>query len=100
MAVYLSVDTLGLYVETARMATALGENAIPFELIRAEEIFAALRGEDWVEVGPFHGQLALEELERRRPGAAVGVAWDPVPKLRARNENRAAPKPTSAPSRA
>jgi hypothetical protein len=78
----LSVDTLGLYVATARMAIAIGARDIPFELVRAPEVMAALRGDDWVEVGPFYGQLALEELQQRRNGAAKYVAWDPPPVLR------------------
>jgi hypothetical protein len=77
----LSVDTLGLYVETARMAIALGESDVPFELIRSEEILSALRGDDWVEVGPFYGQIAIEELEHRRTDATARVVWDPPPVL-------------------
>ena len=78
---FLSVDTLGLYADTARMAIALGESDLPFELLREQEIGAVLRGEDWVEVGPFHSQLDVDELERRRPGASALVVWDPVPRL-------------------
>jgi hypothetical protein len=78
---FLSVDTLGLYRDAARMAIALGAAGVPFELVRAAEVIAALRGEDWVEVGPFRGQLALEELEERRPGATSRVCWDDPPRL-------------------
>jgi hypothetical protein len=78
---FLSVDTLGLYRDAARMAIALGAAGVPFELARAAEVIAALRGEDWVEVGPFRGQLALEELEERRPGATSRVVWDDPPRL-------------------
>jgi hypothetical protein len=78
---YLSVDTLGLYVDAARMATALGKKGIPFELSRAEEVLAALKGQDWVEVGPFWDQLSLESLEERRPGATAHVLWDDPPRL-------------------
>ena len=78
---HLSVDTLGLYVDAARMATALGERGVPFELFRADEMIAALRGEDWVEVGPFRSQLSLGELEERRPGATAHVFWDDPPRL-------------------
>jgi hypothetical protein len=87
---FLSVDTLGLYVDTARMAIALGENDVPFELLRAPDVTAALRGEDWVEVGPFHGMLSVEEIERRRKGAVARVAWNPPPRvsLRARPSAR------------
>jgi len=78
---FLSVDTLGLYRDAARMAIALGAAGVPFELARAAEVIAALRGDDWVEVGPFRGQLALEELEERRPGATSRVCWDDPPRL-------------------
>lgn len=94
---YLSVDTLGLYVDTARMAIAFGEKGVPFELIRAGDVIPALRGEDWVEVGPFHGQLALEELERRRRGAAARIAWDALPQLRVRSQASSRATPTSDP---
>jgi|GEM_PF-5638091 len=78
----LSVDTLGLYVDTVRMAIALGEASVPFELFRAAEIVAAIRGEDWVEIGPFYGQLSLEELESRRKGTSRRVEWDDFPNLK------------------
>jgi len=78
---FLIVDNLGLYQETARMAIALGEGDVPFELYRAPEVIAALRGEDTVKVGPFYGQIDLEELESRRPGAAARVRWEPPPVL-------------------
>ncbi len=78
---YLSVDTLGLYVSAARMTIALGEAGVPLELLRRDEVLAALRGADWVEVGPFYEQLSLDELEERRPGAAARVIWDAPPTL-------------------
>lgn len=78
---YLGVDTLGLYVATARMAIALGEGGVPFELSRAPEVIAAIRGEDWVEIGPFYDQLCLEELEHRRTGATAHVEWEAPPHL-------------------
>jgi hypothetical protein len=90
---FLSVDTLGLYIETARMAIAIGEAGVPFEVLHANEIIATLRGEDLVEVGPFHGQLALDELESRRKGVARQVAWDPPPLLRLRNPDQSPGQP-------
>ena len=48
-------------------------------LDRAAEVIAALRGDDWVEVGPFRGQLALEDLEERRLGATSRVVWTILP---------------------
>lgn len=96
---FLSVDTLGLYRDAARMATALGAVGVPLELARAADVIAALRGEDWVEVGPFRGQLALEELEERRPGATARVAWDEPPRL-VPLSGRPSRSPPSEPSRA
>jgi hypothetical protein len=78
---FLSVDALGLYRDAARMAIALGAAGVPFEMARAAEVIAALRGDDWVEVGPFRGQLALEEIEERRPGATSRICWDDPPRL-------------------
>lgn len=77
----LSVDTLGLYADAVRMAIALGDGDVPFELFQATEISAALRGEDEVEVGPFYGQISFEELEHRRRGASARVEWDAPPTL-------------------
>jgi hypothetical protein len=76
---FLSVDALGLYVDAARMAIALGESGVPFTFSRADEVLATLRGQDWVEVGPFRGKIALDELELRRPGATSRVVWDDLP---------------------
>lgn len=77
----LSAEHLGQYVMLARMATALGENRIPFELSRPEELLAALRGEDWVEIGPYFDQLSLAELRTRRRGAVGLVEWEPIPRI-------------------
>jgi hypothetical protein len=79
----LSVDTLGLYTASAKMALAMAEQGAPIELFRRSEILAALRGEDWVEVGPLHGELSLAELRERRPDAVEHVEWKPVPRIRA-----------------
>jgi hypothetical protein len=78
---FLGVDALGLYGDAARMAIALGEAGVPLSFTRADEVLAALRGDDWVEVGPFHGQVALDALEERRPGAKTRVVWDDPPVL-------------------
>ena len=86
---FLSVDTLGLYADAVRMAIALGEGGVPFELFHATEISAALRGEDRVEIGPFHGQVSLEELEHRRRRASASVEWDPPPTLALRESSLA-----------
>ena len=78
---FLSVDALGLYRDAARMAIALAAAGVPFELTRAADVVAALRGEDWIEIGPFRGQMTLDELEERRRGATSQVSWDDPPRL-------------------
>ena len=78
---FLSVDALGLYRDAARMAIALAAAGVPFELTRAADVVAALRGEDWIEIGPFRGQMTLDELEERRRGATSQVSWDDPPCL-------------------
>lgn len=82
---YLSVDTLGLYVSTARMAIALAEGGVPVELVNSADVLAAIRGDDEVEIGPFAEQLPLEDLAERRPGAAGLVVWDAPPVLTVRS---------------
>lgn len=81
---WLSAGTVGLYVVTARMAISLGEANVPVELVDETKVLAALRGEDAVEVGPFYGQLSLDELESARPGTASKVVWNEPPRLRLR----------------
>lgn len=81
---WLSAGTVGLYVVAARMAIALGEANVPIELVDETKVLAALRGEDAVEVGPFYGQLSLDELESARPGATSKVVWNEPPRLRLR----------------
>jgi hypothetical protein len=77
----LSVDCPGLYLRAVRMAIALGERGIPFELHAKGAVVAALRGLDDVEVGPGYGRLSLEELRAQRPDAVARVRWDPVPEI-------------------
>jgi hypothetical protein len=77
----LSVDTEGLYVKAAKMALALSKAKIPFELFRGEEVLAALRGIDSVEVGPGSEQIAYDDLLAERPDAPIHIRWDPIPKL-------------------
>jgi hypothetical protein len=77
----LSVDSLGFYVEAVQMAIALLEDGAPLDFHRVDEVLAALRGTDLVEVGPFYDQIRLEELETVRPGARDLVQWDPIPPI-------------------
>lgn len=84
----LGVDSLGLYVAAARMAIAFGRSRVPFQLQRADEVLAALRGEDWVEIGPRYGQLSLEELRERRPDSVARVRWDAPQRIDAKPSTR------------
>jgi hypothetical protein len=70
----------------ARMALALAKTDVPFALSHADEVLAALKGTDLVEVGPFYRQLSIAELEEAHPGAARQVTWDAPPTLRLRRE--------------
>jgi hypothetical protein len=79
---HLSVDSLGWYATAARMAIALGEGGVPFELQRRDEVAAALRGQDFIPVGPRFGQLSLSELRTIRPDAEAHIRWDPIPEIR------------------
>lgn len=77
----LRVDTEGLYTQVLRMAIALNAMAAPFDLMRAEEVLAAVRGDDEVEVGPDLYSIHYAELIAARPQAARHVRWDPVPRI-------------------
>ena len=71
------------------MAAALIAKGIPLRFLNAAEVLAALRGSDLVEVGPFFGQIRLEELDGVRPDARERVQWDPIPPInRATEEDR------------
>ncbi len=87
---HLWAGTPGLYVTVARMALALAKADVPFALSHAEDVLAALKGADRVEIGPFYGQLSLEELEQTNPGATRHVSWDPPPTLHLRAAPRSA----------
>jgi hypothetical protein len=76
---HLSVDTPGLYIKAAKMAIALGKDAVPFVLHEKDSLIAALRGTDDVEVGSSYGMLSLAELKEVRPEAVARIRWDPIP---------------------
>jgi hypothetical protein len=78
---HLSVESMGWYLTTARMAMVLGEAGVPFEFHRRAEVVAALRGRDFIPVGPHYGQLSLAELQANRPEALAHIRWDPIPEI-------------------
>ncbi|MBI5364503.1 MAG: hypothetical protein HZA53_15100 [Planctomycetes bacterium] len=82
----LSAGHLGQAEAVAKMARALGEQGVPFEWHQAEEMIAALRGRDEIEIGPFSMQLSLAELRRQNRAAVKDVRWDPLPVLKPRRE--------------
>lgn len=63
------------------MAIALAAIEAPFDLLRAEKVFAAVRGDDEVEVGPDLYTVHYDELIAQRPQAARHIRWQPVPRL-------------------
>jgi len=77
----MSSDTVGLYIDVARMTIALAEHGVPFELLNGDKVVNALRGRDWVEVGPFYGQLSLDELTQRRPDVVAKIRWEEPPRI-------------------
>lgn len=77
----LWVDSLGWYVEAARMAIALAEASIPFEFHKWKEASDALRGIDDVEIGNDVFMLSYEELREVRPDALDEIRWDRIPQL-------------------
>lgn len=79
---HLSVDSPVWYLTAARMAITLGEGGIPFVFYRRDEVVAALRGLDFVPIGPHYGQLSLAELQTIRPEALTHIHWDPIPEIR------------------
>jgi hypothetical protein len=79
---HLSVDAPGWYLTAARMAIALGEAGIPFEFYRRGEVAAALRGRDYIRIGPHQEQLSLSELQTIRLEALAHIRWDPLPEIR------------------
>jgi hypothetical protein len=79
---HLSVDTPGLYLAAARMAIALGEARAPFKFYNRGQVVAALRGLDFIPIGPHYGQMSLAELQTIRPEAPAHIRWDPIPEIR------------------
>ena len=74
----LSVDSPGLFLQTVKMAIALGDASVPFMFDGKDRVASALRGADLVEVGPFYDQFSLADLRDVRPEAVDRVEWDPV----------------------
>ncbi len=52
--VYLAGSSIGRVEETVRMAIALHESNVPFELSQAEEIARMITGEDYIGIVPEH----------------------------------------------
>jgi hypothetical protein len=44
------------------MAITLGEGGVPFKFHRLDEVSAALRGQDFIPVGPRFGRLSSAKL--------------------------------------
>jgi len=59
-----------------------GRAGTPFEFFHRLKVVAALRGLDFVPIGPHYGQLSLAELQTIRPEAPSHIRWDPIPEIR------------------
>lgn len=77
---HLHVSSKGWYVEAVTMATALGKAGVPFEFYGKDQVVAALRGTDRVEIGPLRSQMSLDELREVRPDSVGRVRWQPIPR--------------------
>ncbi len=77
----LTASTSGLYREVAQMAGAFHAAGVRFEWRRGDEVLAALRGTDDIEIGPRYPRLSLEMLRETRSDAVSDVRWDPIPEL-------------------
>lgn len=75
---HLSVDAAGLFRHAVKMAIALGDASTPFLFDGKDSVVSTLRGVDFVEIGPYYGQISLSELRDVRPEAVDRVEWDPV----------------------
>ena len=75
------VDSLGWYREAAKMAMALGEHEVPFELQKQEEVLDVLEGLDEVEVGPDLYMTHYDDLKEQRADALPSIRWDPIPRI-------------------
>jgi len=79
----LWVGSLVWYATATRMAIALDGRRIPFEFIRWEDVVAALRGADEVDVGPDLYSVRYDDLKEHRPDGLPLIRWDPVPQINA-----------------
>lgn len=77
----LSVHALGYYTHALRMLIALDRARAPVDLVHDEAVFAAVRGDDEVDVGPDLYSVRYADLAERRPAALRHVRWQPVPRI-------------------
>jgi hypothetical protein len=74
-----SVSSLGWYDTAVKMALALGAAGVVFDFDNHEDVLAALRGVDQVDVGAGSRSVYYEELAAERPDALAHIIWDPLP---------------------
>lgn len=67
--------------EALLMLVALDEAGIPVEFPQTKRLLETFEGVDDVEVGPYRGQLRLEQLAKDRPDSISHVRWDPIEEL-------------------
>ncbi len=80
---YLWAGAEGYYVMLLRMAEALAKEGIAFQIVSAESIFSALRGEDFVKIfpSPGIGSVQYEDIREVRPDCLDKIVWDELPKM-------------------
>ena len=82
-AFYLWAGAEGYYVMLLRMAEALAKEGIVFQIVSAENIFSALRGEDFVKIFPSLGigSVQYDDIREARPDCLDKIIWDELPKM-------------------
>lgn len=74
-----SVSWPGWYGTAVEMAFALGAAGVAFDFDNHNDVLAALRGVDLVDVGAGSRSVYYEELAAERPDALAHIIWDPLP---------------------
>ena len=80
---YLWAGGSGWYVPLMRMAANLRKASVKFKIVDAEKVFAALRGEDAVEITPRFTleSVGYEEIKENVPQALPHIIWEKLSRL-------------------
>jgi hypothetical protein len=77
----LWVDSLGWYATAARMAIALGDSRVPLTFHDHQKVLDALKGIDFVDIGPDLDAVHYDELKEKRQDSLRFIEWDEIPQL-------------------